>query len=457
MLKIKYFKDYNHNYMILESNPDGEGKDYRHRMLASNRIEGLLKCSVRNVNGLVYFYYDISSKVSFENLYKGKQLSYGQVKEFFVQLDTIYRNLGSFFMEESGLLLRPDCVYFDLASGRYYGLYYPQEKDESENRYTDLMDFLLEHIDNSDKRLTTIMYQIYEMAEASDFFPADAMHLFDEPEAVPVDVADVIAGKTEHVTEYGGGDEYMMPYESDEENVTDYGNKYEKVNTEQNCVQKGKRLYYGIFSAAFFLGICAEGWVYLNFKLSQKEFLILVCCFAVMSVCLLFSVVQLVLSGRKTKESVQEEEELRLEIENEFRDETAADIYSSVTDRNMKPASWKDEGRERYEETVFIDVRKQMLEHKLYALDKQNKKHIELIQFPFTLGKMAGCVDCVLNDPSVSRLHARIEMKNDKVFLTDMNSTNGTYKNGLRMEPGESVEIEAGDEIRFGNLNYCYR
>ena len=93
----------------------------------------------------------------------------------------------------------------------------------------------------------------------------------------------------------------------------------------------------------------------------------------------------------------------------------------------------------------------------MYALDKKNKKHIELTHFPYTVGKMAGCVDCVLADDSVSRIHARFEKVGDTIQLTDMNSTNGTYRNGLRMEPQETVEIEPGDEIRFGNLNYCYR
>ena len=60
-------------------------------------------------------------------------------------------------------------------------------------------------------------------------------------------------------------------------------------------------------------------------------------------------------------------------------------------------------------------------------------------------------------DASISRLHARIERRDEKILLTDMNSMNGTYKNGLRMEPSETVEIEPGDEIRFGKLNYCYR
>ncbi|MBD5505680.1 MAG: FHA domain-containing protein [Lachnospiraceae bacterium] len=109
-----------------------------------------------------------------------------------------------------------------------------------------------------------------------------------------------------------------------------------------------------------------------------------------------------------------------------------------------------------YGNTVFYDESK-FTECKLYAMDRKNKQHIELKKFPCTIGKMAGCVDYVLADNSVSRIHARFDREGERVLLTDMNSTNGTYRNGLRMQPQETVEIEAGDEIRFGNLNYCYR
>lgn len=124
-----------------------------------------------------------------------------------------------------------------------------------------------------------------------------------------------------------------------------------------------------------------------------------------------------------------------------------------VSARGRKDMS---EEEEVYGNTVFFDSAK-IAEHKLYALDKKNKKHIELTKFPFTVGKMAGCVDCVLPDDSISRIHARFEKVGDVIQLTDMNSTNGTYRNGLRMQPQETVEIEPGDEIRFGKLNYCYR
>ena len=133
------------------------------------------------------------------------------------------------------------------------------------------------------------------------------------------------------------------------------------------------------------------------------------------------------------------------QVSDERRSEPSGSTYSGSIRQN-----------EDYGNTVFFDSSK-IGECKLYAVDRKNKKHIELTRFPYTVGKMAGCVDYVLADNSISRIHARFDRQGDRILLTDMNSTNGTYKNGLRMQPQETVEIEPGDEVRFGNLNYCYR
>ena len=49
---------------------------------------------------------------------------------------------------------------------------------------------------------------------------------------------------------------------------------------------------------------------------------------------------------------------------------------------------------------------------------KSNKYHIPLQNLPITVGKMAGAVDLVLNDQSVSRLHARISRDGNRFFIT---------------------------------------
>ena len=52
----------------------------------------------------------------------------------------------------------------------------------------------------------------------------------------------------------------------------------------------------------------------------------------------------------------------------------------------------------------------------------------------------------------VSRLHASLDIQNDAVRITDLNSTNGTYLNDLRLSAGQSKIICNGDKLCFGNL-----
>lgn len=96
-------------------------------------------------------------------------------------------------------------------------------------------------------------------------------------------------------------------------------------------------------------------------------------------------------------------------------------------------------------------------ENKLYSMDRKNKCHIDLSELPLTVGKLAGAVDFVINDASISRMHAKLFRKENKVYITDLNSTNGTFRNGMRLSPNASDMIEPGDEIRLGKLKFIYR
>lgn len=61
--------------------------------------------------------------------------------------------------------------------------------------------------------------------------------------------------------------------------------------------------------------------------------------------------------------------------------------------------------------------------------------------------------DIFLNDITVSRRHARIDITPFKIKLKDLNSLNGTYVNGVRIE---EAELKSGDEIQIGKFKLLY-
>ena len=52
----------------------------------------------------------------------------------------------------------------------------------------------------------------------------------------------------------------------------------------------------------------------------------------------------------------------------------------------------------------------------------------------------------------VSRVHAAIHDQDGMVYITDLNSTNGTRINGLLLAPNQSYRLRETDELQFGNL-----
>jgi hypothetical protein len=60
-----------------------------------------------------------------------------------------------------------------------------------------------------------------------------------------------------------------------------------------------------------------------------------------------------------------------------------------------------------------------------------------------------------IEDRTVSRKHLRIFRDNEKCFITDLKSRNGTFYRGSFITPGASVEVEQGYPIALGMAVIC--
>lgn len=81
---------------------------------------------------------------------------------------------------------------------------------------------------------------------------------------------------------------------------------------------------------------------------------------------------------------------------------------------------------------------------------------IPIKKSPFIIGKLKKNVDYCLENEVVSRYHAKITKEGDRYYLTDLNSTNGTFLNREALMTYQQKELKPGDEISFANIRYRF-
>jgi pSer/pThr/pTyr-binding forkhead associated (FHA) protein len=73
------------------------------------------------------------------------------------------------------------------------------------------------------------------------------------------------------------------------------------------------------------------------------------------------------------------------------------------------------------------------------------------------VGRLPSC-DLVINDPSVSKLHAELRWHGpaSTCCVKDLQSTNGTFLNGHPLVAGQEYIVHDGDLLRFGDADFAF-
>ncbi|MCX4272734.1 MAG: DUF6382 domain-containing protein [Acetatifactor sp.] len=152
-------------------------------------------------------------------------------------------------------------------------------------------------------------------------------------------------------------------------------------------------------------------------------------------------------SRRKKQDSVSYQEILRQQV--------GMQTLGAVSEESSYGRDRELESEEEYGRTMYLEDQRHEQVRGLYR--DNGELAVEIDRLPFVIGKKKEEVDYALEDRSVSRIHARILEEDGILYLEDLNSTNGTYKNGLRMQPYEKRRLERDDELRFGMAEYTFQ
>lgn len=92
---------------------------------------------------------------------------------------------------------------------------------------------------------------------------------------------------------------------------------------------------------------------------------------------------------------------------------------------------------------------------RIIALNAPMQVEIAVTKDEFVIGKKAELCDGVVSfNKMISRCHCRINKYGNQYTVTDLQSSNGTFINGLRLQPNQPYPIKNGDVIRMANSDF---
>lgn len=91
---------------------------------------------------------------------------------------------------------------------------------------------------------------------------------------------------------------------------------------------------------------------------------------------------------------------------------------------------------------------------KLVALNAPNPFEMEVTKQDFTIGKRKSNDGVIDYNKMLSRVHCRISSDNQGFVIVDLNSTNGTFVNDIKVKPNAAFPIKNGDVIRLANSSF---
>ncbi len=411
MIEAEFVRNLNCNYQRIMLDNVPEEARYQYCIVTRGGIKGLLDCSLRYINGQAYLYYDISSTQSMVQLHAGKSIGREWVKSFLSGVERVRREMARFLLDDGNILWFPEQIFQDLEKESFYFVYVPYY--EQDNGFGQLLDYLAEHIDYTDQVLVDCVYKMHRQYSClgKDYL-----------EALIYEDAKLLDCEQESLKEESLKQESLKRVEAAVGETVRETNTVQRTETvrrkeEQEDNRAPKDSKRGILS----------------------------------------------LWDEKRKRQREERRAIQYETEQMLRGMAVCEESEyngvrsgGVLQENLQNYEHDMELEERsYGRTVYIEGEAEEVYRGLYT---QEGKLVYLLRSQSTiLGKKKEEADCVLEDMSVSRMHARVTMDKDGVYLEDMNSTNGTFKNGLRLQPYERKRLEAEDEIRLGKSVLIYR
>lgn len=410
------------SYVVVSPKDDKKVRTYQVEMIAVNSPEGIVPFTMGTENGKVAFYCNVTSLLSLDEFIKHRRLTKREFANILLGLTKIILDACKYLLSDNSFLLDKSYIFINPANLDVSVLYIPVDQDGDTNTsFRDLMvDLIVNSIDLADDAGDAFLHKILAVMRTDSF----------SIKAVDTRLKEMLQ-------------------EMNKTNATVTKEPDIEPNNKKVSLKSPEK---ALFSYRIVLIVLAQlgciatafGGIYFLRKngLDKKEF-----SWSIMLVAVAIDVLLLkALFKRDKPEKLESNKAYSVE------ERTSSWMANEVNAKVSVPL----------ENTFVSNARTELLSpSKLMRayLQRQGNGRAELVELiteDFLVGRLAEAVDYVCANSAIGKVHARISKKEDKFFVTDLNSRNGTFINDKRIDCNTEYALENKDRISFANEEYVF-
>lgn len=378
--------------MIIEGETIDVG--YEEEMLRQNQLQSLLRFYTTEVNGRIQFWYEITGKESLKDYLEHQTIDLEMIGHVVTYLAIAYEEISRYLLLQQHIYLHPEAIYLERSQQKMQMqlCYCPMQMEGFCQQFRSIMEFILTLIDHSQEPLTRICYDIYELTTMEDYNIREISKRLSIIEEPQVEEVD-----WKHVQ---STDTEEIPRDRGENDEAWY---------EDKPVDGFSRIFERMIE---------KGRAYVKENILRK---------------------MESLFGHKMPLQRSAFRESSKKIGGAYMDDE--ELVCEPTIREEEPTTLLHEG------PLQCAGRLQ------YAGNGEEEDYLIEGEI-FRIGSRAESNDANLKSKAVSRHHAKIICQDNVFYLTDLNSTNGTFLNGQLLNYQEKVKLSPMDRIQFADVPY---
>lgn len=390
-MQVEYKKEWMDTYLwVLPENRVEES--YVEHMLFHNQGEGRLDFSRQEKDGEEYYCYKVTGKKALNSIYAVLPIGERQIRSILKQLFETLESGREYLLCEEDFVLAPNYIFATFPQMELEFCYVPGYGVPLREQLEGLFEYLLNRVDYEDKSAVNLLYDCYMFCMKEKGGLAEIKKRL-EKDGTP------------------GGQENKEMIQLVEEQKTAMQVKQIQVPQQAQACQTVHQIS------------SPEPEPVSEKKTSSGSYVSW-------------------LTGRLFRRS-KREVSLVAEEREEYRAESGM----------IKRKDAVSEGAsEEYDRTVLLAAKVRPSVPELIC--EQTGEVVAVTKVPFFIGSTPEFVDYVAIGEGISRIHCCINKKEDRYYLSDLNSTNGTYLNHQEVNPGREVLLSTNDEIRIASQEF---